>query len=200
MYAVRGNNSRLSVGTADAASACSAGTLIRFAARATQKEAPNQFVAPSLLAERINASIRSCREQKIIDVGFAEPEVAAAAGTATIAIIERFRRRVRVSYQEASKRYEYILTQKGLDLYPIIMSIVHWANVHMARLARTAAAARAQALQEDVRSRHGLLGMWRAAGSFAVECFGGGPDAATGPAGDGRAGSVPLRAHYRRIA
>ena len=24
-----------------------------------------------------------------------------------------------------------ILTQKGLDLYPIIMSIVHWGNVHM---------------------------------------------------------------------
>jgi DNA-binding HxlR family transcriptional regulator len=30
-----------------------------------------------------------------------------------------------------SKRYEYILTQKGLDLYPIIMSIVHWGNIHM---------------------------------------------------------------------
>ena len=27
--------------------------------------------------------------------------------------------------------YEYILTQKGLDLYPIIMSIVHWGNIHM---------------------------------------------------------------------
>jgi DNA-binding HxlR family transcriptional regulator len=28
----------------------------------------------------------------------------------------------RIPYQEAPKRYEYILTQKGLDLYPIIMS------------------------------------------------------------------------------
>jgi DNA-binding HxlR family transcriptional regulator len=37
----------------------------------------------------------------------------------------------RVPYMESPKRYEYILTQKGLDLYPIIMSIVHWGNVHM---------------------------------------------------------------------
>ena len=37
----------------------------------------------------------------------------------------------RVPYQEAPKRYEYILTEKGLDLHPIIMSIVHWGNTHM---------------------------------------------------------------------
>jgi DNA-binding HxlR family transcriptional regulator len=37
----------------------------------------------------------------------------------------------RVPYQDSPKRYEYILTQKGLDLYPIIMSIVHWGNIHM---------------------------------------------------------------------
>ncbi|MGF6312789.1 DNA-binding HxlR family transcriptional regulator [Bradyrhizobium sp. i1.8.4] len=37
----------------------------------------------------------------------------------------------KIPYQEAPKRYEYILTQKGLDLYPIIMSIVHWGNIHM---------------------------------------------------------------------
>ena len=37
----------------------------------------------------------------------------------------------KIPYQESPKRYEYILTQKGLDLYPIIMSIVHWGNVHM---------------------------------------------------------------------
>src|SRR6201746_1174095 len=37
----------------------------------------------------------------------------------------------RVPYQETPKRHEYILTQKGLDLYPIIMSIVHWGNTHM---------------------------------------------------------------------
>jgi DNA-binding HxlR family transcriptional regulator len=37
----------------------------------------------------------------------------------------------RVPYQTRPKRFEYILTQKGLDLYPIIMSIVHWGDVHM---------------------------------------------------------------------
>ncbi len=38
----------------------------------------------------------------------------------------------RVPYQEAPKRYEYILTQRGLDLYPIIMAMVHWGDTHMA--------------------------------------------------------------------
>ena len=37
----------------------------------------------------------------------------------------------RIPYQESPKRHEYILTQKGLDLYPIIMSIVHWGDTHM---------------------------------------------------------------------
>ena len=37
----------------------------------------------------------------------------------------------RVPYQARPKRHEYILTQKGLELYPIIMAIVHWGDVHM---------------------------------------------------------------------
>jgi DNA-binding HxlR family transcriptional regulator len=37
----------------------------------------------------------------------------------------------KVPYQERPMRYEYRLTQKGLDLYPIVMSIVHWGDVHM---------------------------------------------------------------------
>jgi DNA-binding HxlR family transcriptional regulator len=37
----------------------------------------------------------------------------------------------RVPYQTRPKRYEYILTQRGLDLHPIVMSIVHWGDVHM---------------------------------------------------------------------
>lgn len=37
----------------------------------------------------------------------------------------------RIPYQDAPKRHEYILTQKGLDLYPVILSIVNWGNVHM---------------------------------------------------------------------
>jgi DNA-binding HxlR family transcriptional regulator len=37
----------------------------------------------------------------------------------------------RVPYQTRPRRDEYILTQKGLDLHPIIMAIVHWGDVHM---------------------------------------------------------------------
>ena len=37
----------------------------------------------------------------------------------------------KVAYQQNPTRYEYRLTQKGLDLYPVIMSIVHWGDVHM---------------------------------------------------------------------
>ena len=37
----------------------------------------------------------------------------------------------RAPYQDSPKRHEYILTQKGLDLYPILMAIVHWGDVHM---------------------------------------------------------------------
>lgn len=36
----------------------------------------------------------------------------------------------KVAYQQNPTRYEYRLTDKGLDLYPIIMSIVHWGDVH----------------------------------------------------------------------
>ncbi len=38
----------------------------------------------------------------------------------------------RVPYQTRPQRHEYILTQKGLDLHPIIMAMVHWGDVHMA--------------------------------------------------------------------
>jgi DNA-binding HxlR family transcriptional regulator len=37
----------------------------------------------------------------------------------------------RIPYQESPERYEYILTPKSLDLYPIIISIVDWGNIHM---------------------------------------------------------------------
>jgi len=50
----------------------------------------------------------------------------------------------KIPYQDAPKGYEYILTQKGLDLYPIIMSIVHWGQRAHGLFARTAVAARAQ--------------------------------------------------------
>jgi DNA-binding HxlR family transcriptional regulator len=38
----------------------------------------------------------------------------------------------KLAYQQNPTRYEYRLTQKGLDLYPVIMAIVHWGDVHMA--------------------------------------------------------------------
>src|SRR5215472_10729049 len=38
----------------------------------------------------------------------------------------------RVPYQEKPTRYEYRLTDKGLDLYPAILSLVHWGDKHYA--------------------------------------------------------------------
>jgi DNA-binding HxlR family transcriptional regulator len=38
----------------------------------------------------------------------------------------------KVAYQQKPVRYEYRLTPKGLDLYPVLMSIVHWGDIHMA--------------------------------------------------------------------
>jgi DNA-binding HxlR family transcriptional regulator len=38
----------------------------------------------------------------------------------------------KVRYQERPARYEYRLTPKGLDLYPVLMSLVHWGDVHAA--------------------------------------------------------------------
>jgi DNA-binding HxlR family transcriptional regulator len=39
---------------------------------------------------------------------------------------------VKVPYRQRPVRYEYRLTAKGLDLYPIVMAIVHWGDRHMA--------------------------------------------------------------------
>ena len=38
----------------------------------------------------------------------------------------------KVSYQDRPVRFEYRLTAKGLDLYPVLMSIVHWGDVYTA--------------------------------------------------------------------
>lgn len=37
----------------------------------------------------------------------------------------------KVEYQSSPPRYEYRLTQKGLDLHPVLMAIVHWGDIHM---------------------------------------------------------------------
>ena len=38
----------------------------------------------------------------------------------------------KVPYQDRPVRHEYRLTQKGLDLYPVVMAIVHWGDRHYA--------------------------------------------------------------------
>jgi len=38
----------------------------------------------------------------------------------------------RVPYQERPARLEYRLTAKGLDLYPVVMSLVHFGDEHLA--------------------------------------------------------------------
>jgi DNA-binding HxlR family transcriptional regulator len=38
----------------------------------------------------------------------------------------------KMAYQTNPLRYEYRLTQKGVELHPVIMSIVHWGDMHMA--------------------------------------------------------------------
>lgn len=38
----------------------------------------------------------------------------------------------KMAYQQGPQRFEYRLTPKGLDLHPVVMSMVHWGNTHMA--------------------------------------------------------------------
>ena len=38
----------------------------------------------------------------------------------------------KVAYHDHPPRHEYRLTQKGLDLHPVIMGLVHWGDMHMA--------------------------------------------------------------------
>jgi DNA-binding HxlR family transcriptional regulator len=36
------------------------------------------------------------------------------------------------AYQEKPTRYEYRLTRKGLDFYPVMLTLVHWGDAHYA--------------------------------------------------------------------
>src|ERR1700722_9672618 len=38
----------------------------------------------------------------------------------------------KVPYNDWPVRYEYRLTPKGLDLYPVLLSLVHWGDIHTA--------------------------------------------------------------------
>ena len=35
-------------------------------------------------------------------------------------------------YQERPERFEYHLTEKGLDLWPVVVSLMHWGDAHAA--------------------------------------------------------------------
>ncbi len=35
-------------------------------------------------------------------------------------------------YSERPKRYEYFLTEKGLDLWPVLVTLMHWGDQHFA--------------------------------------------------------------------
>ena len=35
------------------------------------------------------------------------------------------------AYQERPPRYEYFLTQKGLDLWPMLVAMLHWGDRHL---------------------------------------------------------------------
>lgn len=38
----------------------------------------------------------------------------------------------KIAYQQRPTRHEYRLTRKGLDLYPVILALVHWGDAHYA--------------------------------------------------------------------
>ncbi len=53
-------------------------------------------------------------------------------------LADRLRKLVRAGvlrkemYQTRPRSYEYRLTDKGLDLHPVLLAVVHWGDVHMA--------------------------------------------------------------------
>jgi DNA-binding HxlR family transcriptional regulator len=58
----------------------------------------------------------------------------------------------RVPYQESPTRHEYRLTPKGLDLYPTIISLVHWGDRHYAGKAGAPMLHRHKSCGHDFRS------------------------------------------------
>ena len=58
----------------------------------------------------------------------------AQTGMSSRALSDRLRRLqglgviTAIEYQERPRRYEYRLTEKGLELYPIIVSMTHWGD------------------------------------------------------------------------
>lgn len=62
----------------------------------------------------------------------------ASLGITRHVLADRLRKLVRagvlrkVAYQSRPRRYEYRLTDKGFDLFPIVLAIVHWGDRHLA--------------------------------------------------------------------
>ncbi|MBU6372170.1 MAG: helix-turn-helix transcriptional regulator [Alphaproteobacteria bacterium] len=58
----------------------------------------------------------------------------------------------KVQYEARPPRYEYRLTEKGLALYPVILSLVHWGDAHYAGRAGPPLLHRHRACGHDFRS------------------------------------------------
>lgn len=58
----------------------------------------------------------------------------------------------KVQYEARPPRYEYRLTEKGLGLYPVILSLVHWGDAHYAGRAGPPMLHRHRACGHDFRS------------------------------------------------
>ena len=63
----------------------------------------------------------------------------------------------KVAYQLSPLPHQYRLTQKGLDLYPVTMAVVHWGDIHMSGKQGRPLLHSAHELWSPVRSRSGLL-------------------------------------------
>ena len=62
------------------------------------------------------------------------------------------------AYQERPARYEYFLTEKGLDLWPVMIALLHWGDRHLLRARRAADADPPQALRRARRRARLLRG------------------------------------------
>ncbi|HEX8442793.1 MAG TPA: helix-turn-helix domain-containing protein [Allosphingosinicella sp.] len=58
----------------------------------------------------------------------------------------------KTGYQERPARFEYRLTQKGLDLYPAILALVHWGDAYCAGTQGPPVVHRHKACGRDFRS------------------------------------------------
>ena len=58
----------------------------------------------------------------------------------------------KTAYQERPARFEYRLTQKGLDLYPAILALVHWGDAYCAGTQGPPVIHRHKACGRDFRS------------------------------------------------